>query len=90
MVKDDKDSLYKHLNRKVQSNNSNENNSSNYSKPSSKFSTIPSNDRINLYSATCAECHHEVRVNFEPVLTEPFYCDFCYNNHRIHHHTDNK
>lgn len=82
MVSDDKDKIYKNLKaRKAMTGE----NMGSYSKTSSKFASIPSSEKINLYSAICSDCHSEVKVNFEPVTTEPFYCDFCFNNHRIHH-----
>ncbi len=82
MVSDDKEKIYKNLKEKEHKRREN---ITQYSKPSSKFASIPSSEKINLYSAICSECHSEVKVNFEPVSTEPFYCDFCFNNHRIHH-----
>ena len=78
MVSDDKKEVYKGLV------NSSEPKNPNYSKTSSKFMSVPSTDRVNLYSAICSECHVEVKVNFEPVKNQPFLCDYCYKNHRIH------
>ncbi len=85
MVSDDKKPIYKNL--KISSNTKNSELKSHIS-TSSKFVSIPSGEKINLYSAICVDCHHEVKVNFEPVSTEPFYCDYCFNNHRIQHHKD--
>lgn len=85
MVSDDKDKIYRDLRIKKQSALENK---ANPIKPSSKFSTVPRGDKINLYSAICSDCHHEVKINFEPTKTEPFYCDYCFNKHRIHHFND--
>lgn len=82
MVSDDKKDIYEKLNNKSKA--SSDQNNSSYSKTSSKFMVVPSNDRVNLYSAICTECHAEVKVNFEPTPNEPFFCDYCINNHRIH------
>jgi CxxC-x17-CxxC domain-containing protein len=75
MGSDDKEIIYKNFNKIIK-------NTSNYVKPFSKFNSIPSNDKINLYSAICTDCHTEFRTNFEPVDSKPFYCDYCYNHHR--------
>ena len=85
MVKDDKDQIYKNL--KPKTSDANTGMQTNI-KPSSKFLSVPSSEKVNLYSAICSDCHSEVRVNFEPIETEPFYCDFCFNNHKIHHFKD--
>ena len=86
MVSDDKDQIYKNLKSKSKQNNTNFTNISN---PSSKFLTVHSSEKINLYSAMCTDCHHEIKLNFEPDSNEPFYCDYCANNHRIQHFKNN-
>lgn len=80
MVSDDKHDVYKKLKNSTKHQNYP---SINHTRPSSKFTSVPTGEKINLYSAICADCHHEVKVNFEPVPNEPFYCDYCLNNHRI-------
>ena len=82
MVSDDKNKIYKNL---KSSGSTKKDSMGSYSKPSSKFASVPSSEKINLYSAICSDCHSEVKINFEPVKTEPFYCDYCFSNHRIHH-----
>ena len=85
MVKDDKHKAYRDINSITNNVNSGK---QNFTKPSSKFVDVPSSEKVNLYSAICSDCHSEVRVNFQPVTTEPFYCDLCFSNHRIHHFKD--
>lgn len=86
MVNDDKEHIYKSI--KLNDDNNNSKSAINFIRPSSKFATIPSNDRIHLYKAICADCHHEVQVNFEPIKDKPFYCDYCYVNHKVQHHKE--
>lgn len=85
MVNDDKQPVYKAINSEDLPTRQS---STSFRNPSSKFASIPSNDRIHLYKAICVDCHHEVQVNFEPAKDKPFYCDYCYVNHRVQHHTD--
>lgn len=82
MVSDDKNNIYKNI--KVDP-STRKSESSKLTKPSSKFLKVPSSEKVNLYTAICTDCHHEVRVNFEPVKTEPFYCDYCFQNHKDDH-----
>lgn len=84
MVSDDKNTVYKNINKNKRLSSSN-----NYPKSSSKFVSVPSSERISLYDAICSDCHAEVKVNFQPVSDKPFYCDYCFNSHKLHDHRNN-
>ena len=84
MVSDDKKGMYRNISTNHDhGKKTTEDIKHNYSKPADKFASIPASN-VNLYTAICFDCHSEVKINFEPVADKPFYCDFCFNHHRIH------